>query len=217
MTLPRSQALKIPQLSNVNSNTSYSDYKIPTNNIDRLTSGNYEANEIVDEDNQHHCEYMCDNCPKHLVGNSSTECNQQSNSMNTINNIDKSSYDKRYNVVLNNSDDVKIPMVGRVARVKRNDRLKVFGLVKNIFNWKKDSRIVGYYIPPLEYRRNDIARNILPIDKDVIHEIDGKDQKDVISFDDCNISNYSLKNIDEIAFEDDLEMYMAEVRQREKM
>lgn len=198
----------------MHSNAFDSAYKVAGDNTDRFMSGN----QVVEPHNQHRLDYMCDNCPENLVGNSSssTQCNHQSNSIDAINKIDVPSDDERYNVVFNKRDDVKISVVRGVAKVKTHDRSRVFGFFKNIFNWNKDSRNVGYYSPPLEYRRDDIGRTVLSIEKDIVYEVDEKDQNvDAISIG-GNISNCSLKNFDKNAFEDELEIYMAEVRLREK-
>lgn len=216
VTLPRSQALKIAQLRNMHSNAFDSSCKVAADNTDRFISGYHTSNQFGEPNNQHRTDCMYDNCPEHLVGNSSAQCNQQSNSINAINKADSlPSDDERYNVVFNKKDDVKISVVrGGVAKVKTNDRSKVFGFFKNIFNWNKDSRNVGYYSPPLEHRNVDADRKVLSIGKDVVHEVDR--HLDAISIDDGNISNCSLKNFDQNAFEDELEIYMAEVRLREK-
>lgn len=213
MTLPRSQALKIAQLRNLHSNAFDSAYKVAADNTDRIMSGYQTSN--VEPHHQHRLDYMCDNCPEHTVGNSSSI--QQSNSIDAINKIDIPSDDERYNVVFNKKDDVKISVVRGVAKAKTDNTSSVFGFFKNIFTWNKDSRNVGYYSPPLEYRRDDIGRKVLSIEKDTVHEVDEKEQNiDAISVDDGNISNCSLKNFDKSAFEDELEIYMAEVRLREK-
>ncbi|XP_037028776.1 pyrokinin-1 receptor-like [Bradysia coprophila] len=217
VTLPRSQALKIAQLRNMHSNAFDSAYKVAADNTDRFMSGYHTSNQFGDTNNQHRTDYVYDNCPEHLVGNSSAQCNQQSNSINAINKMDLPSDDERYNVVFNKKDDVKISVVRGVAKVKTNDRSRVFGFFKNIFNWNKDSRNVGYYSPPLEHRSVDAGRKVVSIEKDIVHEVDEKDRHhDAISIDDGNISNCSLKNFDKNAFEDELEIYMAEVRLREK-
>lgn len=214
MTLPRSQALKIAQLRNLHSNAFDSAYKVAADNTDRLMSGHHPSNQYVE---QQRFDYMNDNCPEHLVGNSSSQCVQRSNSIDAINKIDMPSEDERYNVLFNKKDDVKISVVRGVAKVKTNDRSRVFGFFKNIFNWNKDSRNVGYYSPPLEHRHSDIGRKVLSIEHETVHEVDERDQNvDAISIDDGNISNCSLKIFDKSAFEDELEIYMAEVRLREK-
>lgn len=219
VTLPRSQAIKIAQLRNMHSNAFDSAYKVAADNTDRFMSGCHASNQMVEP--HHRFDYVCDNCPEHTVGNSSS--NQQSNSIDAINRnsidaitkIDLPSDDERYNVVFNKRDDVKISVVRGVAKVKTNDRSNVFGFFKNIFNWNKDSRNVGYYSPPLEYRRDDVGRTVLSIEKDIVPDVDERDHhKDAISI--GNISNCSMKNFDKCAFEDELEIYMAEVRLREK-
>lgn len=214
MTLPRSQALKIAQLRNMHSNAFDSAYKVAADNTDRFVSGYNTSNQLMEPNNQHRFDYMCDNCPEHLVGNSSSV--QQSNSIDAINKIGIVD-DERYNVVFNKKDDVKISVVRGCAKAKTDDTSNVLGFFKNIFNWNKDARNVGYYSPPLEYRRDDIGRKVLSIEKDTVHEVVEKDQgNDAISVDDGNISNCSLKNFDKCAFEDELEIYMAEVRLREQ-
>lgn len=193
----------------MHSNAFDSGYKVGSDNTDRFMSGYQKSNPIVEPHNQQCFVYMCNNCPDHLVEN------QQSNSIDAINKIDDD--DERYNVVFNKKDDVKISVVRGIAKSKTNDKSRVFGFFKNIFNWNKDSRNVGYYSPPLEHRRDDVGRKVLSIDKDIVGEVDEKVQNvDGISIDDGNISNCSLKNFDKSGFEDELEIYMAEVRLREK-
>lgn len=210
VTLTNAQNAKIAQLRTLHNNAFNSGYKVAADNTDR-----FMYNDVMN--NQYRTDYKYDNCPEHMVGNSSAQCHQQSNSIDAINKIDLPSDDERYNVVFNKRDDVKISVVRGVAKMKANDRSRVFGFLKNVFNWNKDTRNVGYYSPPLEYRRDDIGRKVLSIEKDIVHEVDGKCANvDAISIDDGNISNCSLKNFDKSAFEDDLEVYMAEVRQREK-
>ncbi|KAJ6640305.1 Pyrokinin-1 receptor, partial [Pseudolycoriella hygida] len=126
VTLPRSQALKIAQLRNMHSNAFDSAYKAAADNTDRVSSG-YHG-----ESHNHRFDCMYNNCPGHLHGNSSTQCIQQSNSIDAINKIDVQSDDERYNVVFNKRDDSYVE------------------LLKN-----KDTRNGGYYSPPLEYPRDD--------------------------------------------------------------
>lgn len=219
VTLPRSQALKIAQLRNMHTNAFESAYKVAADSTDRSLCGSYGANQHGEPNTHSRTDCKYDNCPEHVNGNSSTApFSQQSNSIDAINKIDIPSDDERYNVLFNKHDDGKISVVRGINKVKTNGRSSVFGFVKNIFNWNKDSRNVGYYSPPLEHRRDDLGRKVLSLEKDILHEeVDKKCRNvDAISMDDGNISNCSLKYFDKHAIEDELEVYMAEVRLREK-
>lgn len=97
------------------------------------------------------------------------------------------------------------------TNVKSKSRSRFIKFFENLFNWRRQSRNIGYYSPPLG-NNVDECKGGYRVEPDYGFD----EQLDTISMDDGAISNSSLKDVDKYALEDELSAYMTELRMREK-
>lgn len=97
------------------------------------------------------------------------------------------------------------------TNVKSKSRSRLVKFFENLFNWRRQSRNIGYYSPPLGQNVDD-CKGGYRVEQDYGFD----EQLDTTSMDDGAISNSSLKDVDKFALEDELSAYMKELRMREK-
>lgn len=96
------------------------------------------------------------------------------------------------------------------TNVKSKTRSRLVKFFVNLFNWRQQSRNIGYYSPPLGNNVEECKSGYR------VQDYGFDEQLDTTSMDDGAISNSSLKDVDKFALEDELSAYMKELRMREK-
>lgn len=139
----------------------------------------------------------------HALRNVEANINGTHDDLNTMDSTPEDAINVMYNRM------GEIAFVG--TNVKSKSRSRFVKFFENLFNWRRQSRNIGYYSPPLG-QNVDECKGGYRVEQDYGFD----EQLDTTSMDDGAISNSSLKDVDKFALEDELSAYMKELRMREK-
>lgn len=150
-----------------------------------------------------------DKAEEHMYSNYQTLRNVEANINGTTDdaNTMDSTPEDGINVMYNRMGEIAFVS----TNVKSKSRSRLVKFFENLFNWRRQTRNIGYYSPPLGHNVDE-SKNGYRVEQDYAFD----EQLDTTSMDDGAISNSSLKDVDKFALEDELSAYMKELRMREK-